>query len=166
MGADVRENGNFVVVAETFIDLGSVRQQSTFTTCVPPSRRKDTRTGVDILVGEDIQTGRVQLSTVQSLQKRLLVNDAASRSVDKTRAILHLGKLLLAKALFRLRIQRHVQRDDIGLLQQFVEGLAVRSGEIGIGRFAVVVDDLHVESDGTASESLHIRASSSVVPGG
>lgn len=92
------------------------------------------------------------LARLQSLDQSVFVDDTTTGGVDEDRVVLHPTKLLLAKLALGVLVQGQVKRDDVGLLEELLEGRDVLAREVGLGGdgTAVVVDNVHAESVETA----------------
>ena len=74
------------------------------------------------LVGEDVEPRRGEAAAAQRLGQRRLVHQAAARRVHQHRAGLHAREGGGVDHALGLRRQRQVQRDDVGLRQQRLQG--------------------------------------------
>ena len=76
--------------------------------------------------------------------------------LTKTGSILHLSELFLAKAVLGVLVEREIEGDDIGPLQQLLEGRDIFAFKrwSRLDGLAVVVDDLHVECDAAIGDDL------------
>lgn len=72
------------------------------------------------------------LSTLESLEESLLIDNSTTSSVNEAATLLHRVELLLSKELGRVGVERNVERDDIGLLEELIESLAVGDGSLGL----------------------------------
>ena len=84
---------------------------------------------------------------LHSVGEILLVDDAAARAVDEAHALLHACDRLLVEHVLRIGIERHVHRDEIRLLDHFIEradGDAHRLGALLVD-VRIVADDVHIE---------------------
>lgn len=96
----------------------------------------------------DVQAGRVDAPVAQGPQQGVLVHDTTARGADKGGGGLHGRQFGGADEVTRLRGERDVQRDHVGLGEQ--RGQVHRCGEGVVGRVRVVVDDPHPEALGAA----------------
>src|SRR4051812_16523083 len=62
------------------------------------------------------------LATLECIDQRLLVDYATTSGVDQDGSILHLSELFLAKAALGVLVERKIEGDDIGPLEQLLEG--------------------------------------------
>ena len=101
--------------------------------------------------------------------QRRLVDDRAARGVDEERGLLHQAELARADLMAGLRVERRVQRDEIGFLQQLVER---HEGE---PRFALLalrlaarrpVEHAHAEAVGAARHRLADQPAAADQPDG
>lgn len=68
------------------------------------------------------------LTVLERLEHGLLVDNTSTCRIDKAASLLHLVELLGAEEILSLFVERDVKRDDICLLQSFVERGAVADG--------------------------------------
>lgn len=82
--------------------------------------------GVDLgLAREDIESGRGELAILERLKECFLIDNTSTGGVDEARSLLHLDELVAAEELVGLVVERDVEGDDVGLLEELVQGLAV-----------------------------------------
>ena len=95
----------------------------------------------------DIDGSGCDDALLECLGKVRLIDDAAARAVDEANARLHLLHLLHRDHALRLLRQRHVHRDEIGVLDDLVERRdldAERFGALFIN-IGIVGEHIHVE---------------------
>ena len=99
------------------------------------------------LAREDVEPGAGDLAGGQRGVERVLVDEAAAGDVDDVARRLHLRELLRADHPGGLGRLRHVDRDEVALLEQLVEREQVHAELLGARArdVGVVRDDAHVE---------------------
>ena len=97
--------------------------------------------GRERLVLENVETGGGHLARFQRGQQRRLLDDAATGAVEDPHAFLAFLEGGLVDHVFRVVGQRHVHRDIVRLLEQFVQRhafhlhrLGAAGSEVGIER--------------------------------
>lgn len=94
------------------------------------------QTRVDLrLIGEDVETSRAKLPTLEGTEKRLFVDDTSASGVDEYATLLHGVELLLAEKSTGVGVEGEVERDDIRGSEELVEG-----GDVGNGAFGLRQD--------------------------
>ena len=119
--------------------------------------RRDDRARLtrDVIVGrrllrEHVDAGSGDLAGFERRGESLLVDEAAAGDVDDVRGLLHGLQLSLADHAGRLGRLRHVDRQEVGLGDQFVERDELSAELLGArGR------DVRVEGDHAHAEGLH-----------
>ena len=103
---------------------------------------------------EDVEAGAGDLAGRERGVQGLLVDESAAGDVDDVRRRLHHRELLGADHAGRLGRLRHVDRDEVALLEQLVEGqqLDPELLRAGAGDVGVVRDDAHVEGLQTSGD--------------
>ena len=69
----------------------------------------------------DIQCSAPEMAGIQGIEKRAVIDEAASGCVDQEGARLHGLELMLAEQTGRFFRQRHVETDEIGMAEQYIE---------------------------------------------
>ena len=77
---------------------------------------------------EDVQRRTAEPAALQRGEEGLGVEQRAAPGVDDERAVLHLLDASAIEEMVRVRVERRVERDDVALLQQFVERNVVGGG--------------------------------------
>ena len=101
------------------------------------------------LAREDVDRRARDMPRLHGVSEILLVDDAAARAVDEAHALLHACDCLLVEHVLRIGIERHVHRDEIRLLDHFIEradGDAHRLGTLLVD-VRIVADDVHIEGE-------------------
>lgn len=97
------------------------------------------QTRVDFgLIGEDVETGRAELTALKSSEKGLLVDDSSASGVDEHATLLHGAELLLAEEAASVGVEREVERDDVRSGEELVEGRNVGNGAFGLKKKKMV----------------------------
>ena len=104
------------------------------------------------LDGQHVHAGAGDDALAQGAGQRRLVDDAAARGVDDASGLLHRREFFRRNHAFRLRRQRQVQRDDVGLAQDGRDVDLVRHVR------HVVDQHLHAERDRAPLDLLAERA--------
>ena len=120
------------------------------------------QTGVDLrLLLEHVEAGALDLALAERVDERLLIDDGTAGRVDEVRVLAHLLEAIRVDQVLRLVVERAVQRDDVGRLEQLVERHVLRT-ELGLDRgirlAATRVDDLHAEGLGATRRRLADQA--------
>ena len=92
----------------------------------------------------DVQAGRAYLALLDTLYKRLSVDQGASGRVYEYNTLLHAGDCFGIDHVAVLVGQRTVERDDVAALPQFVERNVVDTASLS--RELVVRDHIHTET--------------------
>jgi hypothetical protein len=91
------------------------------------------QTRVDLrLIGEDVETGRAELTALESSEKGLLVDDSSASGVDEHATLLHGAELLLAEEAASVGVEREVEGDDVRGGEELVESRDVGNGAFGL----------------------------------
>lgn len=69
----------------------------------------------------DIQCSAPEMAGIQGIEKRAVIDEAASGCVDQEGARLHGLELVLTEQTGCLFGQRHVETDEIGMAEQYIE---------------------------------------------
>ena len=104
------------------------------------------------LAREDVRRHAAQMTATKRLRRRLEIDERSAGVVDEDRPRLHAVDLGGADHALRARRLRHVQRDDVASLEQFVEaadGPRIAERELVVD---VEEDDLHAEALGEHRE--------------
>ena len=64
---------------------------------------------------EDVERRACEVPALERLRERVLVDDAAARGVDESRALLHQAQLALPDQSLGLGCERQMDRDEVGL---------------------------------------------------
>ena len=106
------------------------------------------------LGGVDVDGGTTQVTRVERIGQRRLVDDAAASHVEDERARLGRLQLRLTDEAARLRGERSVDGDDVGAVQQLREAdqLGAELGSLVLGHVRVVGEDAHLETRGTTRD--------------
>ena len=103
---------------------------------------------------EHIERGAADMTCIKRCLQRHFVDQPAARAIDDAHALFRLGEVFRRQDVAGAVGQRRVQRDKIGLRQQFVEcdlGDAHVFGAFG-GEERVIGDDLHLEAQGAVGD--------------
>ena len=118
---------------------------------------------------EDIERCTGNLAALDRIVERLLIDDAATGTVDDPDTVFHRGDALCVDDMLGLGDQRGVDGDDVGDLEEVGHGhhLDTELGSPFLGYERVVGNDLHVHGDrplgkfpADPAESRRYRASS------
>ena len=107
--------------------------------------------GVDLgLLLEYIQSNRPHLAALERIYKRRLVNQRAARRVHNDHAILHQLELLLANNVRGRGVERQVQAEHIGCLEQLLKAHILCAVLLAARQLATVVV-LYLHANGRAN---------------
>ena len=97
------------------------------------------------LLGEDVHSGSVKVTGLESGGESFKVDDGSSGVVDEVRAVLHESELGSADEVLGFWELGNVESDEVGGGEEFGEVGDLSSGSEGHDGNDVVVDDLHSE---------------------